>query len=377
MATRAPARERLIGFLQRVMRALVNRGRRLVWHVARFVYHLIPLPTETKRAVARVILPPPPEVASPIEIDFSAGVPFGYAPEPGSPRLAVICHVFYDALAPELRRYLGNIPFPFDLFISTDDDAKKARIEKSFSDFTSGRVEMRIAPNRGRDIAPKLVAFADVYARYDFVLHLHTKASKHAEALELWRAFLFENLLGSPEIVRSVFDAFARKPDLGIVASQHFEPVRHWISWGGNFKTTARLALRLGIPLAADRLLDFPSGSMFWARSAALKPLLDLDLQFADFDIESGQVDKTLAHAIERLYFHVCEHAGYRWMKIAHPPLFAATPAIVPIDTPGDLDNFFVKYGRALLGDDLPAPRTKHLKAVPPAPGLVAKVARR
>ena len=372
MTTRWYARDRLIGFLHRVMRALANRGRRLVWHMARIVYHLLPLPIATKRTLAGKLMPPP-EVASPIEIDYSAAVPFGYAPQPGAPRLAVICHIFYDALAPEIRRYLRNIPFPFDLFISTDEDAKKATIEASFADFEPGRVEIRIVPNRGRDIAPKLVAFADIYPNYDYVLHLHSKASKHADVLELWRMFLLENLLGSPEIVASVFDAFTRRPDLGIVASQHFEPVRHWINWGGNFRATTRLAERLGIPLVADRLLDFPSGSMFWARTAALKPLLDLHLKFADFDIESGQVDKTFAHAIERLYFHICERAGYRWMKIAHPPLFAVTPAIVPINAPDELDRFFTAYGRALLGEDLPAPRTKALKGVRPAPGLIAK----
>ncbi len=374
MATSAPLSERLIAFLHRVMRALANRGRRVAWIAARIIYQLTPLPRPLKRRIARKLMPPPPEVAAPIEIDFSAATPFGYPLAPGSPKLAVVCHIFYDALAPEIGRYLRNIPIPFDLFISTDTDAKKAAIEGTFAEFTPGRVEVRLAPNRGRDIAPKLVTFGDIYPHYDYALHLHSKASKHADELELWRGFLFENLLGSPDIVRSVLDAFARRPDLGLIASQHFEPVRHWVNWGGNFKATARLAERLGIALEAERLLDFPSGSMFWVRCAALKPLLELQLQFTDFDIESGQVDKTFAHAIERLYFHVAERAGFRWMKIAHPPLFAVTPAIVPIGSPGDLDRFLAEHGRALLGDNLPAPRKAHMKGVPPAPGLSAKL---
>ncbi len=41
---------------------------------------------------------------------------------------------------------------------------------------------------------------------------------------------------------------------------------------------------------------------MFFARVDALKPLLSLGLTDDDFDIEAGQVDGTIAHAIERCF---------------------------------------------------------------------------
>ena len=69
-----------------------------------------------------------------------------------------------------------------------------------------------------------------------------------------------------------------------------------------------------GITITPDSALDFPVGSMFWARSAALRPLLDLELSFEDFPAEVGQTDGTLAHAIERLYFYACEKSGLRWV---------------------------------------------------------------
>jgi lipopolysaccharide biosynthesis protein len=55
---------------------------------------------------------------------------------------------------------------------------------------------------------------------------------------------------------------------------------------------------------------------MFWARSRALKPLLDLNLSFDEFAEEADQKDATLAHAIERMYFFSCEKAGFCWAKI-------------------------------------------------------------
>src|SRR5262249_13012858 len=119
----------------------------------------------------------------------------------------------------------------------------------------------------------------------------------------------------------------------------------------------------------------FPSGSMFWARSAALRPLLDLNLSYGDFPEEAGQIDGTPAHAIERLYYYACERAGFTWLKVAHPELFAHTPAIVPIDSAPALDRFISKHGRRLPGDDLPEPRAVHPPGLlRPAKGLISRL---
>ena len=150
--------------------------------------------------------------------------------------------------------------------------------------------------------------------------------------------------------------------------------MRHWTNWGDDFRLAKPLADRMGFALSPDKLLDFPSGSMFWMRTAALKPLLDLNLAFEAFDTESGQIDATIAHAIERLYFYVCERAGYRWLKIASPALLAHTPAIVALAGPEDLDNFMAEKALMLSGPNLPAPRTTHPVPVYPSVGLKARL---
>ena len=280
------------------------------------------------------------------------------SPEPSTPppRLAVICHLFYPALTSEFQRYLRNIPFSFDTFVSTDMLAKQAAIARRFSHWKHGAVDMRVTINRGRDIAPKLITFRDVYDRYDYVLHLHSKRSKHAPDLKYWRSFLLENLLGSVDIVTSIFEIFRCRPDVGLIASQHFEPVRHLINWGANFELAQGLAKRMGIDLSSDGVLDFPSGSMFWARSRALKQLLDLALTVEDFAPECDQKDGTLAHALERLYFFACERAGFHWIKVSDPTLFAHTPTIIPIEHPAALEGFMSEYQMRLTGSANVAP---------------------
>ncbi|MBD0273621.1 MAG: hypothetical protein ICV73_17050, partial [Acetobacteraceae bacterium] len=234
---------------------------------------------------------------------------------------------------------------------------------------------VRVVPNRGRDIAPKLVGFRDVHDRYDRVLHLHSKRSKHADFLSPWRTYLYETLLGSPAVVRSVFEAFERLPRLGMAAPQHFEPVRRWLDWSGNFGAAQALAARMGVELRPDAALDFPSGSMFWARPAALRPLLDLGLSFEDFPEEAGQVDGTPAHAIERLYFHVCERAGYAWMKIADPALLFDTRAVVRIGSPEDLARFAAEHGATLASGTLPKRACAPPMMVQTPPGLLRRTA--
>jgi len=340
------------------------------------IVHRRPEPSVPPRSVPPAVAEPP--TSRPADADFSVAVPFGFTPLPAqTPRLAVMCHLFHPEMAREVLFYLRNLPAA-NLFLSTDSAKKRAMLEAVFKGWDHGRVDFRVTPNRGRDIAPKLVGFADAYAGYDLVLHLHSKKSDHAVFLTPWRSFLFENLLGSPSVVASILDAFARLPDLGMVAPQHYEAVRRWLGWNGNFDQAHALAKRMGVALSPDRALDFPSGSMFWARPAVLRPLLDLDLSFEDFPQESTQVDHTTAHAIERLYFYACECSGHSWMKIAQPALYHDTSTIIEVATPAALSRFAAEHGVVLSGPSSipvrpePAPMQTRV-----APGLASRLAAR
>jgi hypothetical protein len=296
-------------------------------------------------------------------VDCSLEVPLRYveALRPADGPVAAIVHMFYPDLAEELRSYLENIPGAVDLFISATGESERSLIESVFSGWSKGRVDIRIVPNRGRDWAPKLVSFRDVYDSYTYVLCLHTKRSLHQASLSGWRRFLLENLLGNEAIVSSVFAAFERNPRLGIVAPPHFGAVRSAISWGVNLGAGTSMAARMGFAIS-ETVLDFPSGSMFWARSAALRPLLDLQLVTEDFEEEVSPPDGTLAHAIERLVFFACEKAGFDWIKVGRPEL-SAGGFTVRVRDERELDQFFERHVRRLLGHravqahDLASPR--------------------
>lgn len=237
---------------------------------------------------------------------------------------------------------------------------------------------MRVLPNRGRDIAAKLVGFADVYARYEYVLQLHGKRSTHASVLAPWRQFLTETLVGDGDGASSALALMDSEPHVGMIGVQHFEPMRQSVNWGGNFERCQQLASRMGFSLDANAPLDFPSGSMFWARTAALRPLLALGLTFDDFEPERGQIDGTLAHAVERLFYFACEHAGFKWVKVARPEFCIDTPRIEKVATTAPLHAWVERNHFNLLSPGRERPRASAPQPVAsPAPAFLRCVQRR
>lgn len=293
-----------------------------------------------------------PHFSPPVN-DFSLEVPFNYPLEliKPAPDIAVICHLFYIDLLDEIKNHLANIPYNFDLYITTDTEEKRNFITGAFTGWKHGKVRVKTFENRGRDIAPKLLAWPQVYEAYEYFLHIHTKKTLQEEVLYNWRKYLYDNLLGSEEIVKSIFEAFACDPKLGIVAPQHFQNVRHAIGWGHNFEIAEKIAEKIAIPISKTDPVDFPSGSMFWARTASIKPLLELNFTLADFPEESGQIDNTLAHVIERLYFFGCEKAGYFWIKIIHPTEEINTGRCISVEGKEELQQVIRQIQFPLLAD--------------------------
>jgi hypothetical protein len=93
----------------------------------------------------------------------------------------------------------------------------------------------------------------------------------------------------------------------------------------------------MGIELNKNLVLEFPSGSMFWGRSAALRKLLDLHLQFSDFPDEVGQIDGTPAHAIERIMLMVAEASGYEWLKAVRRDLYPIPYTVLAVNSADDI----------------------------------------
>jgi lipopolysaccharide biosynthesis protein len=250
------------------------------------------------------------------EFNHSLQVPFNVPADcEFKEKIAVFIHIFYTDLITEIMSYIKNIPTIADLYISTDTAEKKDRIERLLKHYSNGIVVIRMFNNRGRDIAPCFVGFRDVFDQYNYLLHIHTKKSIYNPNLAKWRKYILESLIGSIEIARSnLYLLF--QDDIGIVFPQHFPDIQKNIEWGSNFENTKWLLSLSGIEISHETLLEFPSSSMFFAKTDALKKLYTLPILWDDFEKERGQIDGTLAHAYERSFLYFCESSGYKWVKI-------------------------------------------------------------
>lgn len=234
----------------------------------------------------------------------------GLSPHGG---IAVVAHVFYPELFKDMAGYLGSIPWKFDLYISvTGENARTVVMNLASAIPEVAHLEVTVVPNRGRDIAPMLVEFAAAIRAHRYVLHIHTKKSLYSgyERTE-WRDYLLMGLLGSEERVRHIFSQFEEDPSIGMVYPDTHGGLPYWAhTWLQNRGIALALGNRLGIDIRHMNYIDAPFGSMFWARSDALKPLLDLGMGFADFPDELGQIDGTLQHSIERFFVLATNLAG-------------------------------------------------------------------
>jgi lipopolysaccharide biosynthesis protein len=249
-------------------------------------------------------------------------VPFTLANEDISPepRIAVIVHCYYLDLMDEMLTHIRRIPLPYQLYVSTDTEEKRAEIIRQIEEHHIQAAVVRLAPNRGRDIAPKYITFRDVYDRCDYFLHLHSKKSPHTGSWgEEWRRHLLRTLVGSPEIIRSNL-RLLKDPRLGLVFPVRVNDTLPALRWSANFAVSAELAHRLKVEIDPGYCLDYPDGGMFWGKTIAIKALLDLELHLDDFQVEKGQLDGCLNHAIERMVMHSASRHGLSGCRVSTSP---------------------------------------------------------
>ena len=245
-------------------------------------------------------------------------VPFQTEKTNESPgRIAVIVHCFYLDLLDELLDYISHIPYPYRLFVSTDTREKQDIITKKLKAQKFPHFEVRCAVNRGLDIAPKYITFRDIYAECDYFIHLHGKKSPHMQggAGNRWRKYLLDSLLGSPEIVASIF-AILKDSRVGLVFPDSYEPNLPQLRWSNNYGVSLALANKLGIKISKDYCPEYPSGSMFWAKASIVRPLLNLNFQFDDFSPGKSRIDGELSHAIEIMIVPVAHAQGLHGQRI-------------------------------------------------------------
>ncbi|WP_456789412.1 rhamnan synthesis F family protein [Cellulomonas sp. P5_C5] len=234
-------------------------------------------------------------------------------------RVLVHGHFHYPELVDELLARLGSNSQEVDLRLSTTSEHKEIDLRRRLERAGAQRWQVDLVENRGRDLAPLFTGLGhEVLDDYDVVLHVHGKRSPHVagDVADRWRNFLWENLIGGrAPMMDTICQAFVADEQLGLVAPE--DP--HLNDWDLNREEGERLAKRLGMTQALTTHLDFPMGGMFWARTSALRHLLDARLQWEEYPPEPLPIDGTMLHALERIIPFAVEESGFRFAKSSVP----------------------------------------------------------
>lgn len=238
-------------------------------------------------------------------------------------RIMVHAHIFYSELTAEIIDYVNRIPYKFDFVVTTDTKVKEQQIlQIAGNTCKADKFDIVVTPNRGRDIAPFIVECSQKIFNYDFVCHIHTKKSLTVQWGDLWRRYLLDNLLNSPENIAAILMEFKNNPEVGLIFPPYFPVIRPFADWGGNCRRCSDILHEAGM---FDELPDnpvFSAGNMFWAKVDAIKSLFMLKFKYAQFEEEDGQIKGTLAHALERVFSYAGHNSGYRPM-VAIPQAIA------------------------------------------------------
>lgn len=224
---------------------------------------------------------------------------------PGA-KIAVVLHLYYPESWGFFKQTIKEIDRPFDLFITlpAHEQSFTADLKKDYPG-----AHIVTTPNRGRDVLPFLgIANELKKLGYEYVLKLHSKKSTHRTDGQDWLADMARKLIPrDKKIQKKLLDVLA-DPSSAIVG-----PEGQYLSLRVNFEANGThmtdILSSIYSTKVAHKVLQternehgFFAGTMFWARLDGLLPILNRNYTVSKFEKESGQIDATFAHALERVF---------------------------------------------------------------------------
>jgi len=233
--------------------------------------------------------------------------------EDGEPPVGVVIHVYHPDVLRDILVRLIDLHERLHLYVTCvagRDDTVRAQLAACGLSYSLYRVA-----NHGRDVLPFLQVLPFLRAdNIHTLVKLHTQRSVRPGVANSLADDLFDDLLSPVRFRQSVEQLAdpARHPLLGTE--------KYWLPVAKNLDESTRthlvtLSERAGFDPRGIDDAHFFAGTMFFMRTEALAPLERMHLTGKDFEIERGQLEGTLAHALER-FFGVLANAGQQERNI-------------------------------------------------------------
>lgn len=210
-------------------------------------------------------------------------------------RIAIIVHVFYPRLWPEVAKCIRSFAgYENDVFVTLPETAAEGFEQVVCREFS--RTHVKRLPNRGFDVGP----FIEVLHRidldcYDYVVKLHTKRNRFGVVNFMplfggqWRRKLLSFCRSSKDVGRCL-ELFAADPKVGMVGNG--ELIMHpWDEMVRNPEPRDNADHRA-----------FVAEPMKWIRDQAV---------FEDFELTERRQTSSVAHGWERKLGYLLAKKGY------------------------------------------------------------------
>ena len=234
-------------------------------------------------------------------------------------KIAVQIHLFYEDLIQDIINKTNNIPVKFDLYFTITSPKIKNKLEKYIKIFSkTNYFEILIVENKGRDILPFLKQITTKFKFYKYICHIHTKKSLTAPKLgNLWRNYLYNNLLGNSRIVSEILYDFENNEKLGFIFPETFYGIiqQFYTLTEGTKKWMDFIAEILLPNYKIGELYNFPAGNMFWAKIGAISQIFTYDFS-KYFPNEDDQTNDTIMHGIERIWLYLVKFNNFYYKLI-------------------------------------------------------------
>jgi len=229
-------------------------------------------------------------------------------------KYAIVLHIFYEDFVEKFSSALDGIDFDCDVFVTTPQHEIAKLAEQVFSKNTKvKKIITAISPNKGRNFGPFLVEFGKKLLKYDIFCHLHSKKSLYSGNEQVqWASYQIEFLLKDKQILSRTLSIFEENQKYGLYYPTSFLYMPSWVNhWLKNKHQGKAYLKKLGID-DNDEFFPYPVGGMFWAKTEALRPILEEKWTYDDFPNEPIAADGTILHVLERAIPKVVENQGYR-----------------------------------------------------------------
>ena len=232
--------------------------------------------------------------------------------------VAVQAHVFYIDLINEIINKTNNIPIKFDLYITTNSTMSKMAIEPYVKANTKANFyEIAVVNNKGRDMLPLLYQLKNRIRYYKYICHIHTKKSNFTEYGEVWRTYLYNNLLGSSQIITKILHNFEENEKIGMIYPENFyRATRLPFVINRNNSVYLNFFLNKMFPgYKVGKDFKFPLGNMFWARVDAIRQAFSHKFVYM-FDKNEAEASNMTHHANEIMWLYFVKQNGYFFKTI-------------------------------------------------------------